>query len=79
MEYRGYDIKTLEDNFRSITVLKDREGASDVEVGCNFFGRIGVWHELPRPDEITNLVQYTDPMYILNKEDNTKMNLKIMD
>ena len=39
--YRGYDIKQLQHNFRSITCLKNRYGESDVEIGCAFYGKIG--------------------------------------
>lgn len=68
--YRGYDIKQLSSNFRSITVLKNRYGEADVEVGCAFYGKIGLFSELPKPDEIYDYEKYSNPKWILNKEDN---------
>jgi hypothetical protein len=62
--YRGYDIGQLESNFRSITVLKDRDGEADVEIGCAFYGSIGMFVELPRPEEIYDYAKYSTPMWI---------------
>jgi hypothetical protein len=67
--YRGYDIKQLEANFRSITVLKDRDGEADVEIGCAFYGKIGMFVELPKPDEIYDYAKYTNSSWLLNKEE----------
>jgi hypothetical protein len=36
-----------------------------VEVGCNFFGGINVFHELPKHDEIYDYARYTNPNYLL--------------
>lgn len=66
--YNDYNIEILGDNFRSITVLKNRYGEVDIEVGCNFFGRVGMWHELPLAGEISDFNFYTDPSYILSGE-----------
>jgi hypothetical protein len=63
--YKNYDIKQLESNFRSIMCLKNRFGDCDVEVGCNFFGGINVFHELPKHDEIYDYARYTNPNYLL--------------
>lgn len=62
--YRGYDIKKLAGRFRSITVLKNRYGEADIEVGCNFFGKCGLWHELPKSDEIYDYEKYMTPEYL---------------
>ena len=66
--YNKYDIKVLADNFRVITVQKARDGASSIEVGVNFFGRNGIWHDLPTPDKINDYSRYTSPNYILSPE-----------
>lgn len=63
--YKNYDIKQLEGNFRSIMCLKNRFGDCDVEVGCNFFGGINLFHELPKHDEIYDYARYTNPNYLL--------------
>lgn len=67
--YRGYDIKKLTDKFRTISVLKSRYGESDVEIAVNFFGKSGIFHELPLPNEIYDYDKYLTPDYILNNEE----------
>lgn len=71
--YKKYDITRLENNFRSIQILKNRFGDCEVEVGVNFFGGINMFHELPKPDEIYDYERYTNPNYLLenNQIDNT--------
>lgn len=66
--YNHYDIATLGNTFRSICVLKDRYGDTDIEIGCNFFGKINVWKELPLGTQITDFTKYTDPSYILEEQ-----------
>lgn len=68
-KYNKYDITILGDKFRSVTCIKNRYGESDVEIAMNFFGRCGIWKELPKPDEIYDYSKYTAPYYILEKED----------
>lgn len=67
--HRGYDINTLGSRFRSITVLKNRYGESDVEVGVAFYGKCGLWKELPRADEIYDYDKYLTSNYLLEEED----------
>lgn len=67
--YNKYDIKLLRDHFRSITVLKNRYGEADVEVGVNFFGHNGLWHELPLAEDIYDFQKYTSPDYLLNPDE----------
>ena len=70
--YRDYDITQLRNNFRIIGVIKSRYGDSDVEIGCNFFGGINYFKELPLPDDIYDYTKYTNPQYIINDiKDNT--------
>lgn len=66
--YNHYKIDVLEDNFRTITVQKARDGASSVEIAVNFFGRMGYWHEIPKPEEINDYSKYTSPTYILKPQ-----------
>lgn len=61
-KFRGYDIKKLKDRFRSVQVLKNRDGASDVRIGLQFVGEVGFFQEIPRPGEITS----TDIENIIN-------------
>lgn len=58
--YRGYNIKALKANFRSIILLKNRYGDGDISIGCNFFGKCNLWKELPRADQIQDYEKFTD-------------------
>ena len=76
--YHKYNIELLESYFRSVMVLKNRFGDCDVEVGCNFFGGINFFTELPKPDEIYDYHRYVDPSYLVmdsNIPDDTKENI----
>lgn len=58
--YRGYNISNgLKRNARSLFVLKNRFGESDIEVPLNFFGKIGLFKELPKPEEIISYDELT--------------------
>ena len=59
--YRGYCIKELKDGFRSLLVLKNRFGASDVAIGVGFYGRCGIFKELPSASEINDYDKYKNP------------------
>lgn len=59
--YKGYNISNgLKRNAKSLFVLKNRYGEADVEVPLNFFGRIGLFRELPKPEEITSYDEITE-------------------
>ena len=68
--YRGYDVRQLGRHFRILTVLKNRYGESDVELGCAFYGNISYFAELPMPDQIINYRVYDTPMWLLQDEQN---------
>lgn len=51
--YRGYKAKRFEDKVRFLSVIKNREGISDVQVGLYFDGLSNYFEELPRPDEFS--------------------------
>ena len=40
----------LKDRFRSVGVLKNRDGPSDVRVGLQFVGEVGYFQEIPKAD-----------------------------
>jgi hypothetical protein len=48
----GYKVDLLKDNFRFLQLLKNRFGLSNKNVGVLFYGSIGLWEELPKPNEI---------------------------
>ena len=70
--YRGYDIKQLENNFRIITCLKNRYGESDIEIGCAFYGKIGYFAEIPKPEEIYDYSKYYTSKWLIDDKNNIK-------
>ena len=64
--YRGYDIKQIGENFRSAVVLKNRWGAADIAVGLGFYGKTGLFRELPIATKITNYEKYSTPDWVLS-------------
>jgi KaiC/GvpD/RAD55 family RecA-like ATPase len=52
-EFNGYDISLLEDRFRGLEVLKNRDGDSNMTVGLKFIGEVGTFTEYPRAKEMT--------------------------
>ena len=65
--YRGYDIKQLESRFRVVSVLKNRYGEGDIEIGCAFYGKPCIFAELPRPDEIYDYGKYETSDWLRDK------------
>lgn len=63
--YRGYDIKQIGENFRSAVVLKNRWGAADIAVGLGFYGKTGLFRELPVATKITNYEKFATPDWCL--------------
>lgn len=59
--HRGYDIRILGSNYRSLKCVKNRFGTSDIAVGLGFYGEIGLFRELPRADEIRDWEIYLNP------------------
>jgi len=57
----GYPIQNvLKKRFRLFQILKNRYGQSDINKGLAFYGEIGMFSELPRPDEIGDYSMYLD-------------------
>ncbi len=56
-EHRGYKINPKEGGlggrYRSLQILKNRDGESDKTVGLEFIGEIGGFSELPKPSVIS--------------------------
>lgn len=76
--YNKYSITELRDKFRAVTVLKNRYGESDVEVGVGFYGNVGIWRELPKPDEIFDYERYKTPFWDreINKDEKNETKFK---
>lgn len=55
----GYPIQNvLKKRFRLIQVLKNRYGDADLSIGSVFYGEIGMFRELPRPEDIGDYEPY---------------------
>lgn len=52
-KYRDYNINRLGNRFRSLSILKNRDGEADKVIGMKFLGEIGHFDELPRAVEMT--------------------------
>lgn len=50
-DYEGYDIKILKNNFRSLYLMKSRDGEADVQVPFYFDGATDFFKEMPRVDD----------------------------
>lgn len=74
--YRKYNIKELGQNFIGIVLLKSRFGVSDIVDASGFYGNIGIFKELPKPDEINDYTKYKTPDWTLDIEEK-KNNMKI--
>lgn len=78
--HNKYDIKTLGSNYRSLKCIKNRFGEADIAAGLGFYGNIGIFKELPKPEEIYDYEKYKYPNWCLddNKEpDNVNINMSI--
>ena len=67
-KYKKYDITQLEDKFRSISILKSRYGESEIQIGSAFYGKAGLFKELPKGEQITCYDPYMDVSYMLSDE-----------
>lgn len=70
--HRGYDIKQLGDNFRSVFVLKSRYGQSDVEDFIYYDGKCNKWVEMPNSGLINDYELFNDPLWYNKNIDNIK-------
>jgi replicative DNA helicase len=51
-KYRGYDVLKLGDSYRSLIILKDREGEANIFDHLYFDGRVNYFAELPKANEL---------------------------
>lgn len=65
--FRGYDITKLKDRFRSLSVLKNRDGEADVRVGLQFIGEVGKFNEIPKAEDFKNDPSLYDKVINLQK------------
>jgi replicative DNA helicase len=53
--FSGYNIEKLQDNFRSLEILKGRDGGIGTRIGLEFVGAVGTFKELPKATEMTDM------------------------
>lgn len=76
--YRKYRVSELRDVFRGVLCLKNRYGESETVIGCAFYGKTGIWKELPLPEEITDYEPYTQLIHNkINKQEDVKTEDKL--
>ena len=55
--YKGYMINPTSggfgNRFRGISIIKNREGDVNINIGICFFGEVGMWINLPKAEEFT--------------------------
>lgn len=54
-KHRGYEVKRMQDSYRSLSVLKNRYGVSNLRVGLFFDGAVGEFIELPHVKEVDKM------------------------
>lgn len=55
-KFRDYNVSRLKNRFRSLSILKNRDGDADKIVGLKFIGEVGHFEELPRGVDMTENV-----------------------
>ena len=73
----GYPIQNvLKKRFRLIQVLKNRYGDADTNVGSAFYGEIGLFRELPKPNEIGDYEPYLNLETNKTTDTNTEIDIE---
>ena len=55
-EEQGFD--GLRDRYRSLQLIKNRQGQSEKAIAVNFFGEVGYWRQLPKAEDIKDFKPY---------------------
>lgn len=50
--FRDYDVAKLRNRFRSVSILKNRDGEADKILGMQFIGEVGTFSELPKGSDM---------------------------
>jgi len=53
-KFQGYNISALQNTYRNVEILENRDGEPNINLGLNFIGPSGTFRELPKASEITN-------------------------
>jgi replicative DNA helicase len=75
-EHIGYNIQALTRYYRSLHLLKNRDGSDNLVLGLLFMGQNGFFRELPKPEEImAGGVSYEQILSSIGQQQNTTINL----
>lgn len=66
-EHSGYDISRFKDRYRSINLLKDRDGIANKKVPLFFNGAVDFFKELPKSDDIDGVRRVYEYINQLNR------------
>jgi hypothetical protein len=73
-QHDGYDISMFRDKYRSMTLLKDREGVANKKLPLFFNGAVDFFKELPKADDVEGIkkvYKYINELNKLNGERNS--------
>jgi hypothetical protein len=65
----GYDITKLGDYCRILQCIKGRYGESDKAIGLSFYGSVGAFKQLPKPDQISDYERYKTIEFFMEKDE----------
>lgn len=73
-----YNVKELGNILLVAVLLKSRFGTSDIIDAMGFYGNIGIFKELPRPDQIIDYTRYKTPDWTLieDTEEENQSNMR---
>ncbi len=70
--FRGYNIVKLKDRYRSLSILKNRDGAADIRIGLQFVGEVGHFEEVPPAKQFKEDPSLYDKVIDVNSKNNNK-------
>jgi replicative DNA helicase len=70
--FRGYNIVKLKDRYRSLSILKNRDGAADIRIGLQFVGEVGHFEEVPPAKQFKEDPSLYDKVIDVNNKNNNK-------
>lgn len=65
-QYEGYDLSILKDNYRELSVILNRDGRSNLAVDLFFDGASNFFQELPKPEEMNEMLKVYE--YVTKKK-----------
>ncbi len=65
-EHNGYDVSRFRDRYRSLSILKDRDGIANKKLPLFFDGAVDFFKELPPPDDFEGMRRVHEYLQQLN-------------